>query len=483
MENGTINSFSESIFGSSAFASALVELYNMTSIKNELNAIANEPSTLGKIELLKNVSDETLSVLYMTYSPSYVYGVKKVNPVVVGNKSLESSLSDIISVLASCHSRELTGNAAIEAIETLLVDLNEDDQQIIKNILNHDQRCGINVATINKAHPNLIEEAPPYQRCSLLPKSNIENFPDTFYSQVKEDGMFLNIGWHAGERFAISRNGSHFPLSQLGSIAEALQVCKMTSDAITLTGEAVIFRNGGRLDRQTSNGIMNSILKGGVLENKDDEIRCIVWDIISSDDFFGVGKLNVPYHERFAQLGDLVASLNEYFTSFNKSSPIELVEYKIVIGMTEAMEHYRSIRQRKLEGTVIKNPNGFWSNGTSKDCIKMKDEVDIDLKVVGLNPGKGKNVMTFGSIRVVSEDGLLEGNVSGINDELREDIFNNFESSYKDKIITVTSNSLITSKGSDIVKLFLPRFKTIRLDKSVADDLPRINEIFAATEK
>jgi len=84
----------------------------------------------------------------------------------------------------------------------------------------------------------------------------------------------------------------------------------------------------------------------------------------------------------------------------------------------------------------------------------------------------------FGSITCRTSDQLLEVNVSGFSDELRNDIFNRKDELYG-TIMAVRSNNIMpptTSNG--LYSLFLPRFVEFRKDKTTADSLQQVKDQF-----
>ena len=52
---------------------------------------------------------------------------------------------------------------------------------------------------------------------------------------------------------------------------------------------------------------------------------------------------------------------------------------------------------RGKEGVVLKNPTAIWRDGTSKEQVKLKLELDCDLKVIGFEEGEGKFAGTLSS--------------------------------------------------------------------------------------
>jgi ATP-dependent DNA ligase len=126
-----------------------------------------------------------------------------------------------------------------------------------------------------------------------------------------------------------------------------------------------------------------------------------------------------------------------------------------------------------LEGTILKKPRSIWKNGTSKDCYKLKLKAEVDVLVTGWNKGSGRNADTFGSLKCVSSDGLLEVDVNGRGDEMRE----KGADFYMGKVITIECNGIQLNEDKKH-SLFLPIFIEVRDDKDTANSLEEIKDIF-----
>jgi len=230
-----------------------------------------------------------------------------------------------------------------------------------------------------------------------------------------------------------------------------------------------VVRDGKLLPREIGNGILTSVLKGGKFESNEHAV-IDVWDQIP----YGADSDPRPYKQRYVSL----------LSQLTGPLLIQMIETKIVFSLAEAMEHYNEALARGLEGTIIKNPAGVWKNTTSKDQVKMKLEIDVDLKIVGFTAGKGKNAATFGSITCQTSEGLLEVNVSGFKDKkergvlTREEIWN-MKDDLLNTIMTVRANSIMPpTKSNPKYSLFLPRAVEFRADKTEADSLKMVQEQF-----
>lgn len=108
-----------------------------------------------------------------------------------------------------------------------------------------------------------------------------------------------------------------------------------------------------------------------------------------------------------------------------------------------------------------------------------KAELEVELEIIGRTMGKGKNKNLFGSLTCISSCGRLKVDVGGYTDELRQHISDNFFEQYMGKIITVKANQLLEpSKSNNLYSLFLPRFIEVREDRTEADSLERIVDVF-----
>jgi DNA ligase-1 len=438
-----------------------------------LEEVANEPSKNAKIAILTQHKDNDVlqEVVRLTYDPTVNFFIKKIPAYTPrgtadneGHSQLDFALFNLVREVAS---RNYTGNKAIEYVTQLLERLTVEDAKVLAKVIDRDLRAGFGESTANKVWKNLIPEF-PYMRCALPKAAKLDEFSwaDGVFSQLKADGMFANVNHTAdGEVQILSRAGSLFPQQHFAHLVADVQATFPTNTQSH--GELLIKRDGVVLPRQLGNGILNKVQKGGDI-GPNDEIVYLVWDQIALTSVVSKGTYNVPYKARFATLKEQTLT----------ATCITLIPTVIVHNMEDALTHYREMLAEGLEGTIIKDATGIWKDTTSKDQVKMKLDIDVDLVIMGFNAGNGKNEATFGSIVCQSSDGLLEVNISGFTDEVRLEVHNN-----RDKligtIVTVKGNSIMPPTGNNTkYSLFLPRFAEFRTDKKVADDLAKVIEQF-----
>ena len=435
-----------------------------------LNELAATSSRNDKIAILRKYESNALfkRVVWLALHPRIQFYIRKIpdyNAEEFGPIQLEWALDQLMRF----NSRELTGKSAIDWLSYTLSHLTAANAEVISRILAKDLKCGVDDSSVNKAWPKFIPEY-PYMRCSLSKDAKFEKWPwkKGILSQIKADGMFCNINHDPdGNVSLVSRSGSTMPSEPFVALHEEIK--KFLPTNTQTHGELLVMKNGSVLPREIGNGILTSVLKGGSFE-ADETPVLLVWDQIA----FGADSDSRPYVDRYVALRDQV----------QKSTLCAMIETRVVHTLDEAYAHYSEMLALGLEGTILKNPEGMWKDGTSKDQVKLKLEVDVDLLITGFTAGKGKNESTFGSITCQSSDGQLVVNVSGFKDKKERGLLTRQEiSDKKDQfigtIMTVRANAVMPpTKSNPLYSLFLPRFTEFRSDKTEADTLQQVIDQF-----
>jgi len=469
----------------------------MTNIKSILDEIANEPGSNAKMEILRSYSNNDLlkRVLYMAKSPRLKYYIKQLpeyTPLRGTSITLLESCMD--KLIESFTTRNVTGNEAKAHLGIMLENLHPDDAYVIERIIEKDLKIGMGTSNINKIFVDLIEKTPYMGAKAFSEKLAKEIFnPKTkganqeskmAYSQIKMDGRYCNAIIEDGYVYLESRSGETTLLTDSRLMSELSNF-----DDCVLNGELTI----PGFDRNTANGIVNSVigittkLRDGIdaTDERDhlferynmkyeellNKIVYTVWDRIELEDY-EAKKSSVPYNDRLGRLmKEIVANQD------NDLQCIELVEQKLVTSYSKAMEHFVDALNRGLEGTILKSIDGTWKDGKPSWQIKMKLEIDIDMKIVGFNYGtKGtKNEFLISSLTVESSDGKVTTRPTGITESDMKKITKNQESLIG-KIIEMKCCGLSHDRDGNWSTLH-PVFKSIRDDKDEADSFETIKEI------
>lgn len=430
----------------------------------------------AKTAILQANKDNKLLQDYLkcVYDPAISYYQTKVSkhPEIFDFQLTGTVLQNLIDVLVK---RRLTGDSAKRWLNELMLNSSSEAQELIELLIKRSVGAGVGDTMILNVFPELYF-IPPYQRCSLMDDKIKAKFDkqEQFYVQLKLDGSFCYLVKEAGKPAeAITRAGSKYPAEFAQKLATGLP------DGFVVVGELLVYEGiltvGEPLDRKTGNGILNSVLKGGDI---DDNLtfQMTAWDCLTVDEF-KKAKSDLPYHKRLNLL-DRVA---------NKCAFVEPVRTQEVISLDEAYDIYSEFTEDGKEGAVIKTCDFLWKDGTSKDCIKLKIEFECDLKVIGMTEGTGKAKGMMGSLTLSSSDGKIVTDCgTGFSDDLRKDWWEKLMQlrmrTHNDIIVTVKANDIITKRGSDIASLFLPVFLEERLDKTEADSYARCVEQLEAAK-
>ena len=454
----------------------------MTKVQSILEKLENTNSQKEKIEILKTMNETQKRWFSLCYNNLISFGIKKIPEYTSASNSLDTmSIMDILE--KEFVTREITGNAAIERLRDILS--NAEEPEVVERLIKRDARCSVNSTLLNKVFPNLIPEIP----CMLAQPMNektLKNIKFPAFSQLKADGMRCIAFITNNNVRMFSRNGTEIiceplknTLMTIGQIEENLLSDNV---ALMLDGELICYKDNKLLDRKTSNGICNKVLKGTASENELNLIQMQLWDIVKIDSNT-FNPLEDKSYE--ARLEDLYSILN--MSIFSK---LEVIPTETVNSMEEALEHFQKMLSQGLEGTILKNQDAKWSNTRSKDLVKLKEENTIDLLVVDIEEGSGDFEGGLGAIICETSDKKLRVRVgTGFSFEDRgfvNDLSNGkkvvkqiksleeVSKNYLGKIVEVKYNQIIKSKGKDEMSLFLPRLVCIRNDKDTANSIEEI---------
>jgi len=425
-------------------------------IFEELNL---DNGTTYKIDVLKKHSDNELlkRVFKMALDKvAFNYYIRKIpdyTPSSQSSSSLESALSFLENEL---HSRNITGNKAIDALQEVLSSLSEEDADIVSRIVERDLKVGVGKLNANKVWKKLIIK-PMYMRCGVFSektagKINVEGA----YCQLKADGTYREATVQDGAVYFCSRSGENYDYPVLSQLLSKLPNGKYI-------GELTVVVEGETFERSKGNGLINSD------DPPHEDIVFDVWDHVTLEEYSNAAnkiKNTEIYKERFQRLKDILDGID---------NRIREIETHIVNDISDALKLTSQWMSQGLEGAILKDANAVFRDGTNPNQLKLKLEIDADVRITGFTEGSGKHIDTFGSMTFETDDGLVKGSVSGFKDAERLD-FNNRREDLIGKIISVQFNDLIKRVTNDYHALSHPRFIELRDDKDESDTLERIIE-------
>ena len=445
-----------------------------------INEIRNTTGSNAKKTVMKKYVDnkDFATLLKLAYDPRIKYWVSnnQVKPTTTGDANLDRVL--LIKILNPLASRQLTGNSAINWINSEVDNLTENDQELIKLILKRDLRISLNRKSINTVFGDNFIFDPPYMRCQLLNDKTKKGIKFPAYCQLKADGMFVNIIHKYNKETdeqsieLMSRQGERLFVLESFIVPKLKEIFSDTSSEdkdFVLHGECLI---DDIPDRKIANGLLN---RDVLPEEYHDKVYFMLWDSINYSDWMHRAS-NVTYEIR-------LNTIIEFITKYGLNQTVlRLIPTHEINSFEEVFDLYSNYISQGLEGVVVKNKSMKYKHHDSPDQLKVKIKFEIDLEIEGFKAGTGKFEKTFGSIIVKSSDGLLVTRVSGMTDSEREYLW-----SHKDevigKIIELEGNDLFPPNSTNPYwSISHPRYKSLRTDKTEADSLDRVKEIVESTK-
>jgi hypothetical protein len=429
-----------------------------------LESLRSNNGSKHKIQVLQDNKDSELLqlLLKMTYDRVvFTYGITMRSQTLAndeigrGDVTLKDALSQLAEDFAT---RNLTGNAAVEQLEMLLLSAESPATAIVlTQVINRSLRINMGRSNINKVFPGLITK-PAYMRCDVYNKKTAKKFKvKNSYLQLKADGTYREFYVHPQNGVTcVSRQGESYEYPEISNL---LMQASIPVPGYFI-GELTIYRNDVLLPRSEGNGI----LKKDVLP--DD---CVVvfdcWDFVLEADY----NLAVSRKPTFTQYAYRWYAVKAYLSPL-KSFVVRPIKSTVIISMQHALLLTAQYMNAGFEGAIIKERDGLFKDGTSKQQLKLKVKIELEVRIKGFNEGTPgtKRESTFGSMIFSTDDLSIQGSVSGFTDAQLED-FNARRSEMIGQVITVECNDITQARDSQYHALSHPRFIEVRSDKDSTD--------------
>jgi len=432
--------------------------------KEDVIRQALEAATLGSTS-----SQIFLGFLKACYNPYVTFGVKQI-PESVGITGAENPWQDFNELMVQLSQRQLSGHAARDAIQSLMERFDSEEwNTFLAPVLRRDMRAGISSTTINKICKKTDYEIPIFG-CQLA--TNSEGRPEmkgTKRLEPKLDGvraLFMLIPSGDGEvnTICFSRNGKQFDNfthieDQLRkSFVKIIRACNGIDQGRSLVYGYVL---DGEVIGNTFQELMRQARRKSDVQAEDSVFN--IFDIVPLEDFRR-GHWN-------AQLSKRIALLDAMRPVVDNMPNVELLPHIMVDLDTAAgkdqLERYAQDNVKAgFEGIMIKEMNAPYVCKRSTDWMKWKPVITVDLEVIGIEEGTGRNAGRLGALVCNGVDDGKEITVnvgSGFSDSDRDNYWR--DSNF---IIGRTAEILcdvITQNQDGTYSLRFPRFVRFRDDK------------------
>lgn len=441
-----------------------------------INKLNESDSRLHKEDVIKqaleaSILGSTNSQIFLglakaCYNPYVTFGVKQI-PDTVGIVDAENPWEDFNELLVQLSQRRLTGHAARDAIADMSVRFDSNEwNTFCAAVLRRDLRAGISSTTINKICKKTDYEIPVFG-CQLA--TNSEGRPEMKgikRLEPKLDGVraLFTVIPSDGELTVIcfSRNGKVF--ENFGHIEDQIRDNWVKlSRKCTVMGHSLY--NGFVLDGEvignTFQELMRQARRKTDVQATDSVLN--VFDVIPLSDF-RAGHWN-------AQLSKRMETLEEMRSIIDTMPNVELLPHIMVdldtaAGKDQLERYAKDNVNAGFEGIMIKEMNAPYICKRSTDWMKWKPTITVDLGVVGVEEGTGRNEGRLGALVCSGVDDGKEITVnvgSGFSDGDRD-------SYWIDSALIIGRTAevmcdVITQNQDGTYSLRFPRFVRFRDDK------------------
>jgi DNA ligase-1 len=439
-----------------------------------INKLNESDSRLHKEDVIKQALEASvlgstnainfLSFVKACYNPYVTFGVRQV-PDTVGITDAENPWDEFNELMLQLSQRRLTGHAARDAIQSTAERFDSSEwNTFLAPVLRRDLRAGISDKTINKICKKTDYEIPIFG-CQLA--TNSEGRPEMKgikRLEPKLDGvrvLLMVIPSDFGDVTTIcfSRNGKQF--DNFGHIEEQVR-----NNWIKIArGHQNALINGFVLDGEVIGNTFQELMRQARRKDNvqaDDSVFNI-FDIIPLSDF-REGHWNAQLHKRI--------NILEHIRHVVDTMPnVELLPHIMVdldtaAGKDQLERYAKDNVNAGFEGIMIKELEAPYICKRSTDWMKWKPTLTVDLEVVGVEEGTGRNLGRLGALVCHGVDDGKEITVnvgSGFSDVDRDDYWTN-----RNLVIGRTCEVLcdvITQNQDGTYSLRFPRFVRFRDDK------------------
>ena len=441
---------------------------NARKVVEQIQILRELKGTTEKQKFLKVALEEELfrQVIVWALDPMITYGIKDLEFVqetlssrerITDKTGRELSVDDYKDssfkrTLDRMIERRITGNSAKTSIKGLCMDYSFETSVLLMMILEKDIRAGVGISTVNKARPGTLFEF----NVMLAHKFQPEKITYPVYVEPKYDGMRLIAITDADSSEFYTRTGKS--VNTVGIDTQlALQDLYAQGTDIWRPKNKMVF-DGELMGKSFKETMEKARKKDGSF---DDGVF-YVFDAMTFEQFKALKRTKrdkTPYKTRRKMLSDV-------YRYVKGSAGIELPPSYFCRNEDEVMSFYQSVRDRGLEGLIIKNPDGPYHPRRNRDWMKIKDAQTVDVPIIHAIEGTGKYEGMLGAL-VVDLEGVEVNIGTGFSDTDRASLWESFNNGWlNDRLIEVEYHER-TPDGS----LRHPRFKRFRDDKPKEDGI------------
>ena len=391
---------------------------------------------------------------YLAYNPFYIYNVKQV-PETQGLENMPNPWPKFWALLEALRTRSITGHAARRTIEETAELFDSDEWNgLCRRVLIKDLRCGISEKTLNKVLKNS-EWVIPVFSCQLATDSNDHQskLKGCKRLEVKLDGVRV-LAVVGAATVLYSRNGKVF--ENFPQIAEAIN--RISHKLKTGYGASGRFVLDGEIVGESFQQLMRQAHRKSDAETTGMVFN--IFDVIPLSDFEN-GWWNAQQFKRTNWL-EKVRGIIESEPSLAVMEGLD-VDLDTAEGHDVMRRYAEDAIAHGFEGIMIKNIEAPYECKRSSFWMKWKPVMSVDLTVIGVEEGTGRNEGRLGALicEGVDNERHIRVNVgSGLTDSDR-DVFWTERNSILGHLVEVQADA-VTQNQDGSYSLRFPRFMRFR---------------------
>ena len=401
-----------------------------------LDTIEKVSSRNTKIELLQNLKENEFSKWYFetVFHPFLTYGVTPREVGIYNRGIAKVNFQYLKELRAELADRKISGNDAREIVEGTISTGDGQFNKWIKRMWERDLKAGISWVSIEKVFPDLV---PVFELQLCSPIKDDTQLDSNWIVQPKFDGLRMVVTVMNGKAIAQSRNGKE--LFNVQHILDEILLSEV--DNVVIDGE---------LMAKNWNDTQSIAKASKTVRDNSLELQFHIFDVI-------------PLSEWQSRKGVLTLIqrmdiLTKIFYNKNYKSLIH-VNSRSINSSVDAWRWAEEFRKEGYEGAVAKNLNSVYEFDISDYWLKLKFVETLDLEVIDLYEGSGKNAGKLGGFTIRLPNGETCNCGGGLTDIQRNEFWKN-KNAMIGKIIEVKFQEK-TKDGS----LRFPVFIKVRDDK------------------
>lgn len=331
------------------------------------------------------------------------FNIKQIPTLGSAAPEVSNSLSSFLNLLTKLETREISGDAARDAVKNLLEASSELERKWLQRILLKDLRCNIGIATVQAAGFKIPQFEVMLAKDGHQCKKINEMLKQGVFVSHKLDGYRCPAVVKNYEVTLYTRNGKEF--SNFPQIAKDIETMARRAKMPSFFLDGEVMSNDFQAIQQSAFASTRGTTVGDITYHAFDLVPIAEWE---SQNF------KTPASRRYADLAGLMIHIFD----------LKLVEVKheLVYSMDSIIALERKYVEAGFEGAMVIPDIPYYLGRKSNAMLKFKTMESMDCKIEDYYLGEGKYESLLGGLVVRQENGVRCDVGSGFTDAMRAEL-------------------------------------------------------------